>query len=47
MEQTKISILLADDHQMMIDGVKDILGKEDGLIVAAEANLAALENQPA
>ncbi|PSK91560.1 response regulator [Taibaiella chishuiensis] len=38
MEQTKIGILLADDHQMMIDGVKDILGKEDNLVVLAEAN---------
>ncbi|MBN8879121.1 MAG: response regulator transcription factor [Chitinophagaceae bacterium] len=38
MEQTKINILLADDHQMMIDGVKDMLSKDPGYIVTAEAN---------
>lgn len=38
MEQTKINILLADDHQMMIDGVKDMLSKDPGYIITAEAN---------
>jgi two-component system nitrate/nitrite response regulator NarL len=38
MEQNKINILLADDHQMMIDGIKDMLSKNDNLLVAAEAN---------
>jgi len=38
MEQTKINIFLADDHQMMIDGVKDMLSKDPGYIVTAEAN---------
>jgi DNA-binding NarL/FixJ family response regulator len=38
MEQTKINILLADDHQMMIDGIKDMLSKDPGYIVTAEAN---------
>jgi two-component system, NarL family, nitrate/nitrite response regulator NarL len=34
----KINILLADDHQMMLDGLKDILGTQDGFVVKAEAN---------
>lgn len=38
MAQTKINILLADDHQMMIDGVKDMLSKNDNYVVVAEAN---------
>lgn len=38
MAQTKINILLADDHQMMIDGVKDMLSKNDNYLVVAEAN---------
>ncbi|MEI9918411.1 MAG: response regulator transcription factor [Bacteroidota bacterium] len=38
MKQTKINILLADDHQMMIDGVKDMLNKEGSYSVVAEAN---------
>jgi two-component system, NarL family, nitrate/nitrite response regulator NarL len=38
MEQNKINIMLADDHQMMIDGMKDILGRDDQYSVRAEAN---------
>ncbi len=38
MESTKINILLADDHQMMIDGVKDMLSKNNNYVVVAEAN---------
>lgn len=38
MEQNKINILLADDHQMMIDGVKDMLSKDESFEVTAEAN---------
>lgn len=38
MEYSTINILLADDHQMMLDGIKDILSKEPNYCVAAEAN---------
>ena|SRR6218665_64594 len=38
MEPNKINILLADDHQMMIDGIKDMLAKDDQYVVVAEAN---------
>lgn len=38
MESNKINILLADDHQMMIDGIKDMLAKDDNYVVVAEAN---------
>lgn len=38
MERTKINILLADDHQMMLDGIKDMLGREVQYNVAAEAS---------
>ncbi len=38
MEQNKTNILLADDHQMMIDGIKDMLKEDEKLVVAAEAN---------
>ena len=33
-----INILVADDHQMMIDGIKDMLSKESTYVVVAEAN---------
>ena len=38
MAHDTINILLADDHQMMIDGIKDMLVKQDQYVVAAEAN---------
>lgn len=38
MEANTINILVADDHQMMIDGIKDILASQDTYMVAAEAN---------
>jgi two-component system, NarL family, nitrate/nitrite response regulator NarL len=38
MVQNKINILLADDHQMMIDGIKDMLGRDENFVVAAQAN---------
>ncbi len=38
MEQTKINILIADDHQMMIDGIKNLLAKEDRYTIISEAN---------
>lgn len=34
----KINILLVDDHQMMIDGIKNMLAKETNLCVADEAS---------
>jgi len=37
MAATTINILLADDHQMMIDGIKDMLSKDAGYCVVAEA----------
>jgi len=33
-----INILIADDHQMMIDGIRDMLDKEQGYHIKAEAN---------
>ncbi len=47
----KIKVLLADDHQMFIDGMKVFLEKYDHIEVVAEANngnqvLDILENQP-
>lgn len=36
--QQKINILLADDHQMMIDGVRNLLSKDDRCTIVAEAN---------
>lgn len=36
--QEKINILLADDHQMMIDGIRNLLGKESNINIADEAN---------
>lgn len=38
MEHNTINILLADDHQMMLDGIKDMLSKEPDYYIAAEAN---------
>lgn len=38
MEQDKIKILITDDHQMMVDGIKNLLEKEDLYTVVAEAN---------
>lgn len=36
--QKKINILLADDHQMMIDGIKNLLSKETNCSIVDEAN---------
>lgn len=33
-----MNILIADDHQMMIDGIKNMLGKDETYQVTAEAN---------
>ncbi|MET0465462.1 MAG: response regulator transcription factor [Chitinophagaceae bacterium] len=33
-----INILIADDHQIMIDGIRDMLEKEPAYVVKAEAN---------
>lgn len=38
MENNPINILVADDHQMMLDGIKDMLAKAPGYTVIAEAN---------
>lgn len=35
---TTVNILLADDHQMMLDGIKDMLSKEARYKVVAEAS---------
>lgn len=37
-DNNKVNILIADDHQMMIDGIKDMLSKNDNYNVIAEAN---------
>ena len=34
----KINILIADDHQMVIDGLKSLLSAEEAYNVVAEAN---------
>jgi two-component system nitrate/nitrite response regulator NarL len=36
--QEKINILIADDHQMMIDGIKNLLSKETNCNIVDEAN---------
>ncbi|MBX2845166.1 MAG: response regulator transcription factor [Saprospiraceae bacterium] len=36
--KTPISILLADDHQLLIDGIKAILSDEDQFVIAGEAH---------
>ncbi|WP_288375922.1 response regulator transcription factor [uncultured Chryseobacterium sp.] len=36
--QHKINILIADDHQMMIDGIRNLLGKEADFNIVEEAN---------
>lgn len=38
MENNKINILVADDHQMMLDGIKDMISKDAAYHIAAEAN---------
>ena len=35
---SKINVLLTDDHQIIIDGLKSLLKNSDEIIVAAEAN---------
>lgn len=35
---TPVNILLADDHQLMIDGIKDMLSKNNYYRIAGEAN---------
>lgn len=37
MTRTTINILLADDHQMMLDGIKEMLSKEVNYCIVAEA----------
>lgn len=37
MEEATVKVLVVDDHQMMIDGVKAMLRKEKNIAVAAEA----------
>jgi len=34
----KINIIIADDHQMVIDGLKSLLSAEEAYVVASEAN---------
>ena len=34
----QVTILIVDDHQMFLDGIKTLLSKEKNLIVVAEAN---------
>lgn len=46
-----ISILIADDHQMIIDGIKSMLQNENKYVIAAEANdgqaaFAQIESRP-
>jgi two-component system, NarL family, nitrate/nitrite response regulator NarL len=38
MQNETIRILIVDDHQIMIDGIKSMLSKEPGIIVIAHAN---------
>jgi DNA-binding NarL/FixJ family response regulator len=38
MQNEAIRILIVDDHQIMIDGIKSMLSKEPGIIVIAHAN---------
>jgi len=38
MDNNPINILVADDHQMMLDGIKDMLNKSPEYNVTAEAN---------
>ena len=38
MENNTINILVADDHQMMLDGIKDMLAKSHDYNIVAEAN---------
>src|SRR4051812_39221790 len=38
MQLPTINILVADDHQMMIDGLKDMLASQDEYVVSATAN---------
>ncbi len=38
MQNNTIRILIVDDHQIMIDGIKSMLSKEPGIIVIAHAN---------
>lgn len=33
-----INIIIADDHQLMIDGIKDMLDRESNYVIKAEAN---------
>jgi DNA-binding NarL/FixJ family response regulator len=41
-EQKVINILIADDHQILIDGIKSLLRKEKNIQVVAEANSAEI-----
>lgn len=36
--QSPVTILIADDHQMIIDGLKTMIGNNNGYIVVAECN---------
>jgi Response regulator receiver domain. len=36
-----IDILIADDHQLFIDGIKSILATEIGITIIGEANRGA------
>lgn len=37
-EETKIRVLIADDHQVMLDGLSSLLKNEEDISVVAEAN---------
>jgi len=37
-ERNQINVLMVDDHQMLIDGIKQILGETDHINCVAEAN---------
>ncbi|MGO1233538.1 MAG: two-component system response regulator NarL, partial [Marinobacter sp.] len=41
MSETPASILLIDDHPLLRQGIKQLIGMEDDMIVAGEASNAA------
>src|SRR5258708_15643033 len=39
--ESKISIVIADDHPIMRDGLKRVLGSQPGIVIAGEATTGA------
>ena len=49
--QNPVNIIIADDHQMIIDGLKSMIGNNAGYTIAAESNngrmaLDMIQNNP-